>query len=96
MGRRTETGGRRVVRLLSRVGIAGTGPSAALPALMAATDPAAAGDQFYGPKRLIGGGPAVQQLWSPLQNMDDARRIWDVSEGLVGARSTGRPARDLG
>ena len=53
---------------------------------MAATDPASRGDQFYGPKRLIGGGPALQKLWSPLRNMDDARRIWDVSAGLVGAR----------
>ena len=94
MGRSAETGGRRVVRLLSRVGIAGTVASAALPAVMAAADPAAQGDQFYGPKRVMGGGPAVQKLWSPLKNMDDARRIWDVSEGLVGARFTGRPARD--
>ena len=45
MGRSAETGGRRVVRLLSRVGIAGTVASAALPAVMAATDPAAHGDQ---------------------------------------------------
>ena len=56
---------------------------------MAATDPAAQGDQFYGPKRLIGGGPALQKLWSPLTNMDDARRIWDTSASLVGARSAG-------
>ena len=86
MGRGTQTGGRRMVELLSKVGIAGTVGSAALPALMAATDPAARGDQFYGPKRTVGGGPAQQKLWSPLQNMDDAHRIWDVSAGLVSRR----------
>lgn len=86
MGRSTQTGGRRVISLLSRAGITGTVASAALPALMAATDPTSRGDQFYGPKRTIGGGPARQKAWSPLQNLDDARRIWDTSADLVGAR----------
>jgi transcriptional regulator with XRE-family HTH domain len=86
MGRSRATGARRVISLLSRVGITGTVDSAALPALMAATDPASRGDQFYGPKRLVGGGPAQRTLWSPLRSMDNARRIWDVSADLVGAR----------
>ena len=86
MGRGTQTSGRRVITLLSKVGITGTVASAALPALMAATDPASRGDQFYGPRRLVGGGPAEQKMWSPLRNMNDAHRIWDVSAGLVGAR----------
>lgn len=86
MGRSTQTGGRRVLTLLSRVGIAGTVASAALPALVAATDPASRGDQLYGPKRVVGGGPARQKTWSPLRNMEDARRIWDTSADLVGAR----------
>ena len=87
MGRTTQTGGRRVVTVLSRLRIAGTVTSAALPALKAATDPDSRGDQFYGPKRLVGGGPARQKWWSTLQDMDDARRIWDLSAGLVGANS---------
>ena len=91
MGRSKATGGRRIISLMSRVGIAGTVASAALPALMAATDPAAQGDQFYGPKRMIGGGPSLQKLWSPLLNMDDARRIWDVSASLVGDRFAAYP-----
>ena len=86
MGRSRQTGGRRMISFLSRVGITGTVASAALPALMAATDPAARGDQFYGPKRVVGGGPALQNPWPPLTNMDDARRIWDASADLVGAR----------
>lgn len=86
LGRTRETGGRRVIRLLSRIGVAGTVESAALPALMAATDPASRGDLFYGPKRVVGGAPGVQELWEPLTDMDDARRLWDESERLVGAR----------
>jgi NAD(P)-dependent dehydrogenase (short-subunit alcohol dehydrogenase family) len=86
MGRTRETGRRRMIRFLSRVGITGTVESAALPALMAATDPTATGNQFYGPKRVLGGPPALQELWAPLTDMDDARRLWDESERLVGAR----------
>lgn len=86
LGRPRETGGRRVVRLLSRIGVAGTVESAALPALMAATDPASRGDVFYGPKRVVGGAPGVQELWEPLTDLDAARRLWDESERLVGAR----------
>lgn len=87
MGRQRETGGRRMVRVLSRLGIAGTVASAALPAVMAATDPASRGDQFYGPKRTMGGRAALlAQLWSPIRNMDDARKLWDESIRLVGMR----------
>jgi Dehydrogenases with different specificities (related to short-chain alcohol dehydrogenases) len=89
MGREKETGGRRLIRALSRVGIAGTVESAAQPALMAATDPEARGDQFYGPKRVMAGPPVLlDELWAPLQNLADARRLWDASEALVGTRFT--------
>jgi NAD(P)-dependent dehydrogenase (short-subunit alcohol dehydrogenase family) len=84
MGRSTATGSRRAVSVLSTMGIAGTVASAALPAVMAATDPSAQGDQFYGPTRVIGGGPALRKLWSPLTNMEDARRIWETSARIVG------------
>jgi NAD(P)-dependent dehydrogenase (short-subunit alcohol dehydrogenase family) len=88
MGRARETGGRRVIALLSRLGLTGTVESAALPALVAATDKGARGDQFWGPQRVIGGAPALQELWAPLTDMDGARRMWDESERLVGARFT--------
>jgi NAD(P)-dependent dehydrogenase (short-subunit alcohol dehydrogenase family) len=87
MGRTRETGGRRVVRLLSRLGVAGTVESAALPALMAATDPHAQGGWFYGPKRTVGGAPARQEPWPPFTDADGARRLWDASERLIAARS---------
>jgi NAD(P)-dependent dehydrogenase (short-subunit alcohol dehydrogenase family) len=86
MGRTRETGGRRIIRLLSRIGVAGTVESAALPALMAATDAASRGDAFYGPKRVVGGAPGLQELWEPLADLDEAHRLWDESERLVGAR----------
>jgi NAD(P)-dependent dehydrogenase (short-subunit alcohol dehydrogenase family) len=85
MGRQRETGGRRLIRILTGLGVTGTAASAALPALMAATDPTSRGDQFYGPRRTLGGPPVLQeQLWSPMQSMDDARRLWEESERLVG------------
>ena len=60
--------------------------SAALPALMAATDPVFRGDEFYGPKRVIGGSPIQQELWPPLTALNEAGRLWEESERLVGAR----------
>lgn len=87
MGRDRATGGRRMVSLLSRLGVAGTVASAALPAVMAATHPAARGDQFYGPRRTIGGPPALlDEYRAPMRSMDDARRLWEASARLVGER----------
>ncbi len=91
LGREREVGGRRAIRLLSRWGIAGTVRSAALPALMAATDPSARGDEFYGPRRTIGGPPVLQRTpWPPLQRTDEGPRLWEESERLVGARFAAR------
>ncbi|MEU4313228.1 SDR family oxidoreductase [Nocardia sp. NPDC024068] len=87
MGRQRDTVSVRAIRVLSRMGIlAGTVESAALPALLAAADPDAKGGEFYGPKGLgnLGGRPARQDPWPPLRRMDDARRLWEVSEELVG------------
>ena len=86
MGRSRQTSGRRLVRILSRLGVAGTVDSSARPALMAATGPESQGDQFYGPKRQVGGAPTQVELWSPLRNMDDARRLWEESAQLIGVR----------
>lgn len=88
LGREKETGGRRMIRLTSHLGISGTVASAALPALVAATAPDARGDQFYGPSRATAGRPVLLgEFWKPRQSSDDARRLWDVSERLVGARA---------
>jgi NAD(P)-dependent dehydrogenase (short-subunit alcohol dehydrogenase family) len=87
MGRDRTPPARRLIGFLSQIGLAGTPDSAALPALMAATDPEYGGDQFFGPKRTAGGPPTLQEFWAPLRDMDDARRVWEVSERLVGTRA---------
>jgi NAD(P)-dependent dehydrogenase (short-subunit alcohol dehydrogenase family) len=86
LGRQREVGARRIIRLLARIGVTGTVESAALPAMVAATDPASRGDRFYGPTRVVGGPPAERPLWEPLRDMDAARRVWEESERLVGVR----------
>ncbi|KQZ86206.1 short-chain dehydrogenase [Microbacterium sp. Root166] len=86
LGRPREMGGRRVIRLLSRVGLAGSVESAAQPALLAATGPDSHGDQFYGPKRVTAGPPALLKFWMPFSSVDDGPRLWSESERLVGAR----------
>lgn len=84
LGRAKDTAGRKAVGLLSRIGIAGSVDSAALPAVVAAAGAAAHGDEFFGPTRTIGGPPARVSLWKSMKNTGDARRLWELSEGLVG------------
>lgn len=85
MGRSKDTTEVKVIRVLSRIGIAGTPQSAALPAVLAATSPDAKGGRLYGPKGPghIGGGPAEQKLYSRVAGEADARRMWELSEQLV-------------
>jgi NAD(P)-dependent dehydrogenase (short-subunit alcohol dehydrogenase family) len=94
LGRSTETASRRIIRILSRRGILlGTAETAGLPALLAATSPGAKGGELYGPSGLgnLGGAPAEQKLYSRLTSVDDARRIWQVSERLTGVSYDVRP-----
>ena len=86
LGRNTETSGRRLIRTLSDHGILlGTVDTAKLPALMAATDPAARPGALYGPRGPghLGGAPAEQRMYSRLRDTDDAQRIWRISEQLT-------------
>ena len=86
IGRPTESREIRLIRRLSRWGILGTPETAALPALLAATSPDAAGGRFYGPSRFqhLSGAPAEQPLYRRLRSAEDAKRIWQVSEQLAG------------
>ena len=87
LGRPQDTTAVRFIRALSRRGILfGTPESAALTAVYAATSPDAAGGRLYGPSGFqhLRGVPAEQRLYSRLENAADARRIWDLSERLVG------------
>ncbi|MCF6508666.1 SDR family NAD(P)-dependent oxidoreductase [Blastococcus sp. MG754426] len=86
IGRAEESREIRVIRRLSRWGIAGTPETAALPALLAATSPDAGGGRFYGPRRFrhMSGAPAEQAVYRSLRSTEDARRIWRLSEQLAG------------
>ncbi|ADH67789.1 SDR family oxidoreductase [Nocardiopsis dassonvillei] len=87
LGRDRDTLGVRLIRALSARGILlGTVESAKLPALMAATDPAAEPGMLYSPSGPgnLGGPPAEQRLYTPLRGADEAERVWRVSEQLTG------------
>jgi NAD(P)-dependent dehydrogenase (short-subunit alcohol dehydrogenase family) len=87
LGRDRDTLGVRLIRALSARGIlAGTVETAKLPALMAATDPAAKPGALYSPSgpANLGGPPAEQRLYTPLRGTDEAERVWRVSEQLTG------------
>ena len=76
----------RMIRWLSARGIlAGTVETAALPALMAATDPQAKPGALYSPDGFgnTNGAPAEQRTYLPLRSADEAARVWDVSEQLT-------------
>ena len=87
MGRPRDTMAVRSIRAMSRLGLLfGTPESAALPAVYAATRPDAGGGLFYGPKGFnhLGGAPAEEPLYSRMASAEDARRMWELSERLVG------------
>ncbi|MFD4402517.1 SDR family oxidoreductase [Nocardia sp. NPDC058499] len=86
LGRDRDTPRVRLIRALSARGILfGTVDTAPLPALMAATDPAAEAGRLYGPSGPghLGGPPAEHELYPPLRSTADAARIWEISEQLT-------------
>ena len=56
----------------------------AMPALRAATDPDAKGGQFYGPRFMMVGSPVVETPSLQARNLEDAQRLWKISEELTG------------
>jgi NAD(P)-dependent dehydrogenase (short-subunit alcohol dehydrogenase family) len=57
----------------------------ALPALRAATDPAAVGGEFYGPRRRFDTGyPARMESSARSHDLADQARLWHLSEQLTG------------
>lgn len=85
IGRADAVPARRMIVLMSRIGLAGTPASAGLPALMAATTPDAGG-KFYGPKGIggVGGGPAERKPFSRVDQPEEASRVFDVSAEQAG------------
>ncbi|WP_411094722.1 SDR family oxidoreductase [Streptomyces sp. 021-3] len=92
VGRAKDTTGRRFIKALSARGILlGTVESAKFPALYAATAHEAGGGRLYGPSGPghLGGPPAEQKLYSRLRSIEDARRVWRLSEELTGVTFPG-------
>ncbi|MGY1943617.1 SDR family oxidoreductase [Nocardia asiatica] len=86
VGRSQDTPQVRLIRALSaRRILLGTVETAALPALMAATDPGAEPGVLYGPSGPgdLGGPPAEQRLYPPLRSVAEAQRVWQISEQLT-------------
>ena len=52
-------------------------------ARMAATRAGSPGDEFFGPRRTVGGPPAPRPLWRPLTDLHTARALWDLSARLT-------------
>ena len=97
LGRSSDTVGVRLIRALSRRGLlVGTPRTAALPALLAVTSPDAHGGVLPGPGgfRNIGGRPVQHELWKPLRDEAESRRVWLASEELAGVRFPGDPEQD--
>jgi NAD(P)-dependent dehydrogenase (short-subunit alcohol dehydrogenase family) len=89
LGRSRQTPLGWIIRTLSARGILfGTPQTAALPALLAATGPDSGGGTFFGPAGPghFGGAPAEQPLYSKLLDVEQAARVWTISEELTGVR----------
>lgn len=92
VGRTRPTPRLRLIRALSARGILfGTVETAPLPAIMAATDPAAKPGALYGPSwpGHLGGPPAEQAMYGRLRSTEEAQRVWKVSEELTGVQIQG-------
>jgi NAD(P)-dependent dehydrogenase (short-subunit alcohol dehydrogenase family) len=75
--------------LRSVSGVPGLGQSTAmgaLPLLRAATDPAASGGQYYGPKWMLAGRPVLEIPSRRARDTSSAEALWEASEKLTGVR----------
>ncbi|MBX9718281.1 MAG: SDR family oxidoreductase [Microbacteriaceae bacterium] len=86
LGRTGDTPQVRVIRWLSAHGLlVGTPETAAQPALVAATDRTPQPGQLYAPTGAgqLGGAPGSRPLFTPLTSIDDASRMWSLSEQVT-------------
>jgi NAD(P)-dependent dehydrogenase (short-subunit alcohol dehydrogenase family) len=56
----------------------------ALPQIRASVDASATGGQYYGPHRSMTGYPVVVKSNEASHNLEDAARLWEISEKLTG------------
>ena len=89
MGRSRDTMGFRMVKAFARLGLLNrSAEHGMLPALYAATHPDAEGGKFYGPSGFLhlSGPPAEQKVYRPARDVEEAARVWERSEELVGVQ----------
>jgi NAD(P)-dependent dehydrogenase (short-subunit alcohol dehydrogenase family) len=72
---------RRLTPVLTRTGVQGCESQ-----VRAMVDPSALGREYYGPKYQMFGSPVKVTPSKRARNMDDARRLWEISEELTGVR----------
>jgi NAD(P)-dependent dehydrogenase (short-subunit alcohol dehydrogenase family) len=72
---------RRLTPVLTRTGVQGCEAQ-----VRAMVDPSALGREYYGPKYQMFGSPVKVTPSRRARNMDDARRLWEISEELTGVR----------
>jgi NAD(P)-dependent dehydrogenase (short-subunit alcohol dehydrogenase family) len=72
---------RRLTPVLTRTGVQGCEAQ-----VRAMVDPNAIGRGYYGPKYQMFGAPVKVTPSRRARNMDDARRLWEISEELTGVR----------
>lgn len=70
------------------MGMSQTSAMGAMPTIRAATDPTAKNGQYYGPSGFMEqrGYPVVVGSNDASHNLEDARRLWEVSEELTGIK----------
>lgn len=72
---------RRLTPVLTRTGVQGCESQ-----VRAMVDPQATGREYYGPKFQMFGAPVKVTPSKRARNMNDARRLWEISEELTGVR----------
>ena len=63
----------------------------ALPSTRAAVDPNLKGGEYFGPKGFLGeqrGPPTLVQSNARSYNLEDASKLWELSEELTGVKFT--------
>lgn len=73
---------------LLRIFMAQSAAKGALPSTRAAIDPEVKGGDYYGPKGIFGietrGSPALVTSNDKSHSLEDAKKLWDISEKLTG------------
>jgi len=58
----------------------------ALPQIRAAVDPGVKGGEYYGPHKGMKGHPVVVKSNAASHNKEDAKKLWDLSQEIMGIR----------